>query len=89
MQRFEQSRTPVVTRRLVTLRGVGPHTGTGRAERRGGTRAVNTSQGRGGGEGGRTDSEAALDERVAQQEVCSGTALLLHKHLPQEVPASV
>lgn len=51
-------------------------------------------QGRGGltgrgGEGGLQASEAALDERVAEQTVCSGPPLLLHKHLPQEVPASV
>lgn len=46
---------------------------------------------RGGGFGGwcQLDSEAALDEWMAEQNVSSGTPLLLHKHLPQEVPACV
>lgn len=43
-------------------------------------------QGRGGGP---VASEAALDERVAEQNFCCGPPLLLHKHLPQEVPACV
>ena len=44
---------------------------------------------RGGGRGGPQASEAALDERVAEQHVRGGPPLLLHEHLPQEVPAGV
>lgn len=34
-------------------------------------------------------SEAALDEGVAEEHIGCGAPLLLHKHLPQEVPACV
>lgn len=62
--------------------------GTGRAGEEGRSRGQGGLAGR-GGEGGPRASEAALDERMAEQDVCSGPPLLLHKHLPQEVPARV
>lgn len=54
-----------------------------------------TSRGRGrrikegGGRGSSRTSEAALHKGVAQQGLCRRPPLLLHKHLPQEVPAGV
>lgn len=65
--------------------GVGP-LGT----RMGGAGTAEASQAKAGeGKGGPRASEAALDERVAEQTVCGGPPLLLHEHLPQEVPARV
>lgn len=59
-------------------------------ERLGGTGAAAASlAGEGPGGSVPPTSEYALDERVAEQDVCGGTPLLLHKHLPQEVPAGV
>lgn len=49
-----------------------------------------TPRRQGRGRGGRTRaSEAALDKRVVEQNICGGPPLLLHKHLPKEVPAGV
>lgn len=56
---------------------------------RGGEERCREASQAGEGKGGPRASEAALDERVAEQPVCSGPPLLLHEHLPQEVPGRV
>lgn len=63
--------------------------GRGGLERRGGAGARGRPRRQGKGDGVRRPSEAALDERVAEKTVRSGPPLLLHEHLPQEVPARV
>ena len=63
--------------------------GTGRAGEEGGRRGPRKASQAGEGRWGPPASEAALDERVAEKTVRGGPPLLLHEHLPQEVPARV
>lgn len=65
---------------------VGGVLGTGQAGVEGRRRGHGGLTGTGGGPWA---SEDALDKRVAEQNVCGGPPLLLHKHLPQEVPACI